>query len=204
LLQYRPELALLARAGIVHRLDKDTSGLLLVAGTLPAQNALTQMLAQRRLNRRYIAVTEGVVIAGRDIDLPLGRHPRQRTRQAVREGGRESLTKLQPLERYRSHSLVEAKLATGRTHQIRVHLSAIGHPLVGDRRYGARGIVPNRAGSMLVDCLRNFPRQALHARVLELDHPVTGRPLSFRSPIPADINTLLGLLRDDIAVPDET
>jgi 23S rRNA pseudouridine1911/1915/1917 synthase len=142
LLDRRPALALLPRAGIVHRLDKDTSGLLLVAATVPAQHALGRMMSRREVSRRYLAVVEGRLVGGMDIDRPIGRDPGQRTRQAVRADGRPALTRVRVLERYRVHTLVEATLETGRTHQIRVHLADAGYPLVGDGRYGARGRLP--------------------------------------------------------------
>lgn len=197
LLQYRPDLALLPRAGIVHRLDKDTSGLMLVAATLPAQGQLAAELATRAIVRRYLAVAEGVLVAGRDIDLPIGRHPQQRTRQTVRDDGREALTRVRVKERFRAHTLIEAQLATGRTHQIRVHMAAIGYPLVGDRRYGARGRLPAHADETLVGVLRDFARQALHAFELGFTHPGTGDWLEFTAPPPDDLDRLISLLHDD-------
>jgi 23S rRNA pseudouridine1911/1915/1917 synthase len=203
LLNYRPALEVLPRAGIVHRLDKDTSGLLLVAGNLPAQGKLTAALAARTVSRCYQALVEGVLVAGRDIDLPIGRHPQQRTRQAVREDGREALTRIRILERLRTHSYIEARLATGRTHQIRVHMAAIGYPLVGDRRYGARGRVPEAATKAVIEAIQHFQRQALHAWQLGFEHPASGEWLEFSTPAPDDMQHLLALLRNDAAVAEQ-
>ncbi|MAT83777.1 MAG: 23S rRNA pseudouridine(1911/1915/1917) synthase RluD [Gammaproteobacteria bacterium] len=197
LLNRFPELEHLPRAGIVHRLDKDTSGLLLVARTVQAQHALGKLLARREISRRYQAVVEGTLTGGLDIDRPIGRDPVRRTRQAVRADGRPSLTRVRVLARYRAHTLVEATLETGRTHQIRVHLASIGHPLVGDARYGARGRLPTRADEETVAVLRGFRRQALHAWKLRLDHPDTGRELRFTAPPPADFAALVAALEAD-------
>lgn len=199
LLAHRQELELLPRAGIVHRLDKDTSGLLLVAANLPAQRNLAEQLAARTVRRCYQAITEGVLVAGRRIDLPIGRHPRQRTRQAVRDDGREAVTEVRILERWRAHTLVEATLETGRTHQIRVHLAAIGYPLLGDLRYGARGKVPLGADASLISTIGEFARQALHAGLLGFVHPRSGDYCEFAAPLPADLQQLVTLLRDDAA-----
>ena len=199
LLNHRPALSLLPRAGLIHRLDKDTSGLLAVAGTLTAHTRLTRALQKRHIERRYLAVTEGRMIAGQDIDQPIGRDPRLRTRQQVREDGKPALTRVRVQERYRVHSLIEAELATGRTHQIRVHLASIGFPLVGDRRYGARGKVPPAASKELIDLLSGFSRQALHAYHLAFDHPVSGERLDFQAPLPADLLALTQALALDRA-----
>ena len=202
LLAHRPALAGLPRAGIVHRLDKETSGLLVVAASLQAHTQLVRDLQARAIERRYLAVSEGRMVAGRDIDAPIGRDPRSRVRQAVREDGKPALTRVRVQERYRVHTLIEAQLATGRTHQIRVHLASIGYPLVGDRRYGARGRLPPGADADLIECLRTFPRQALHAWVLGLNHPASGEPLEFTAPIPGDLTQLIEVLRADQAAHD--
>jgi 23S rRNA pseudouridine1911/1915/1917 synthase len=199
LLAHRQELELLPRAGIVHRLDKDTSGLLLVAANIPAQGNLTQQLSARTVRRCYRAVTEGVMVSGRKIDLPIGRHPRQRTRQAVRDDGREARTDVRVLERWRAHTLVEATLETGRTHQIRVHLAAIGYPLLGDRRYGARGKLPPNAEHPLISAIGGFRRQALHAGLLGFVHPRRNDYCEFSAPLPTDLQALVALLREDAA-----
>ena len=197
LLDVYPELARLPRAGIVHRLDKDTSGLLLVARTEQARHALSRMLGRREVSRRYLAVVEGALARDLEVDQPIGRDPVRRTRQAVRADGRAALTRVRVLERYGAHTLVEATLETGRTHQIRVHLSAARHPLVGDRRYGARGRVPLGAGDATVAVLRAFGRQALHAWQLRFVHPATGRDVRLRCEPPADLQTLIDVLRAD-------
>ena len=197
LLDHRPDLVHLPRAGIIHRLDKDTSGLLVVAASLKAHTRLVRDLQARDLERRYLAVCEGRMVAGRDIEAPLGRDPHNRTRQAIRDDGKPALTRVRVQERYRAHTLIEAQLATGRTHQIRVHLSSIGYPLVGDRRYGARGRLPQAADRQLIDLLRGFPRQALHAWVLGLTHPVSGERLAFSAPLPDDLTELIEALRAD-------
>lgn len=199
LLQIRPALAALPRAGIVHRLDKDTSGLLIVAASLPALRGLTAALARHEVSRRYRSVVEGVLTGGRTIDTSIGRDPSNRLRQRVTSSGRPSLTRVHLLERYRAHCLVIAELETGRTHQIRVHLSSIGHPLVGDRRYGARGRLPTRPSVQLLDAIRGFQRQALHAAELEFLHPITGATLSFAAPMPADLVHLIACLAQDRA-----
>jgi 23S rRNA pseudouridine1911/1915/1917 synthase len=197
LLQIRPALAALPRAGIVHRLDKDTSGLLIVAASSPALRALTSAIARHEVSRRYRAVVEGVLTGGRTIDTPIGRDPSNRLRQRVASAGRPALTRVQVLERYRAHCLVVAELETGRTHQIRVHLSSVGHPLVGDRRYGARGRLPPRPSMELLEAIRGFHRQALHAAELEFAHPITGEPLSFEAPMPDDLVHLIACLARD-------
>ncbi len=197
LIEHRSALARLPRAGIIHRLDKDTSGLLVVAASLSAHTRLVRALQARDIERRYLAISEGRMVAGRDIDAPIGRDPRNRTRQAVREEGKPALTRVRVQERYRTHTLIEAQLSTGRTHQIRVHLSSVGYPLVGDRRYGARGRLPPGADAELIDQLRAFPRQALHAWMLGLNHPASGEPMEFVSPLPADLTGLIEALRTD-------
>jgi 23S rRNA pseudouridine1911/1915/1917 synthase len=203
LLRHRASLALLPRAGIVHRLDKDTSGLMLVAATLPARKRLVDQLAARQVSRRYLAIAEGLLAGARDVDLPIGRHPRQRTRQAVRADGREALTRLEVVERFRAHTLIEATLATGRTHQIRVHLAAIGHPLLGDRRYGARGRLPAGATAVLAEAVREFPRQALHAFALGFEHPISGERLHFEAAMPEDMEAVRKVLAADRDAADD-
>ena len=191
LLKHRPALASLPRAGLIHRLDKDTSGLLLVAAELDSLFHLREAMAERRIERRYLAIAEGRMIADQRIDMALGRDPRNRLRQAVRKDGREAVTQIVVRQRWPAHTLVEARLETGRTHQIRAHLAAVGHPLVGDRRYGARGIVARTATDEAATVVRSFGRQALHACKLAFAHPLSGEPLAFESPLPADMEQLL-------------
>jgi 23S rRNA pseudouridine1911/1915/1917 synthase len=197
LLALDPKLASLPRAGIVHRLDKDTSGLLIVARTLPAHTALVRMLGEREVHREYEAICRGVMTAGGTVDAPIDRHPTERVRMAVREGGREAVTHYRVITRFRANTHVRVQLETGRTHQIRVHLAHAGYPIVGDRVYGGRLTLPKGASEELRQALREFPRQALHAARLQFDHPVTGKPLECASPLPADMRGLLDLLAAD-------
>ena len=197
LLAHRPALDILPRAGIVHRLDKDTGGLLVVAANPDAQRVLARAIARHDVLRRYAAIVEGVLTGGRDIDAAIARDPRDRRRQRVSEAGRAALTRVRVRERFRAATLVDAELETGRTHQIRVHLASIGHPLMGDRRYGARGRLPPRPTETLVAAVRAFRRQALHAVALGFAHPRDGRWLEFASPLPADFEALLVALRED-------
>jgi 23S rRNA pseudouridine1911/1915/1917 synthase len=200
LLHYRPELSRLARAGVVHRLDKDTSGVMLVAAGERAQLRLSRMIQSREVHRQYVCVCEGRMVGGQDVDKPIGRDPHVRTRQAVRDDGKTALTELRVRERFRAHTLVGARLHTGRTHQIRVHMQSIGYPLVGDRRYGARGRVPPGASPGLIEMLHGFARQALHAWRLEFEHPVSGEIMSFTAPWPEDLAGLVDALRQDASV----
>ena len=156
LLSHRAELQRLPRAGIVHRLDKDTSGIMVVAASALALRALVDGIQQRQVQRSYVAICEGVMIAGQDVDQPIGRDPKHRTRQAVRDDGKPALSHVRVRERYRAHSMVDVRLATGRTHQIRVHMQSIGFPLVGDRQYGWRRIVPPRADAETIAVLHQF------------------------------------------------
>ncbi len=188
LLHHAPHLAEIPRAGIVHRLDKDTSGLLVVARTLTAQTDLVRQLQARSVQRHYLALVLGEVTRDGLVDAPLGRHTVQRTKIAVvRTGGREARTHYAVRERFAAATLLECRLETGRTHQIRVHLASIGHPLAGDPVYGRR-----RSGDARLDA---FPRQALHAWRLALRHPASGAALAWESPLPADVTQLLDELR---------
>jgi len=197
LLHLDAELAALPRAGLVHRLDKDTSGLLLVARTLTSQTALTEALAIRAIKRTYRGICQGVLTGGGEIDAPIGRHRRERTKMAVVDGGREARTRYRVVERFRAHTYCEIDLETGRTHQIRVHMAHIGAPLVGDPVYGGRPRLPPEPTPELSDGLRGFRRQALHASRLAFTHPSTGVALAFDSPLPPDFAGLLALLRAD-------
>ena len=197
LLHYKPSLGELPRAGVVHRLDKDTSGVMVVAASQLAQVRLTRMIQAREVHRLYVCVCEGRMVAGQDVDRPIGRHLTVRTRQAIREDGKPAFTEFRVRERYRAHTLVDARLQTGRTHQIRVHAQSIGYPLVGDKRYGARGRLPPGASQALTQCVKNVSRQALHAWQLEFAHPVTEARMSFEAPWAPDFAALVEALRDD-------
>ena len=195
LLALDPELARVPRAGIVHRLDKDTSGALVVARTLAAHTKLVALLAERDVHRRYVALVQGALIAGGSVRAPMGRHPRDRLKMAVQEDGREAVTHYRVRERFRAHTLLQVELETGRTHQIRVHLAHIRHAIVGDPLYGSGLRLPKGAGP------RAFKRQALHAELLQFAHPRSGREISVEAPLPEDFATLLGLLRADETAP---
>src|SRR5690606_1818324 len=197
LLHHVPDIVNVPRAGIVHRLDKDTTGLMVVAKTLQAQTNLVEQLQKRTVSRIYECISIGVITAGGTIDAPIGRSSSQRQRMAVTDGGKPAITHYRVLERYRSHTHVRVKLETGRTHQIRVHMSHVGYPLVGDPVYAGRFRIPPAASPSLVQSLKEFPRQALHARFLELDHPATGKRMKWESPLPDDLVWLLTLLRQD-------
>jgi 23S rRNA pseudouridine1911/1915/1917 synthase len=201
LLFHDATLAELPRAGIVHRLDKDTSGLMVVARTLPTYTALVDLLSRHEVERQYEAVVMGTMIAGGTVDAPIGRSMGDRLRQAVRdeEDGKRAVTHYRLRERFRAHSLLQCQLETGRTHQIRVHLTHVGHPLVGDPVYGGGLKLPKGAGPELVTALRGFRRQALHAEKLSFIHPASGEPVSFTAPRPADLQTLIAALRADLA-----
>ena len=203
LLHFDAELAKVPRAGLVHRLDKDTSGLLVVARTPAAHTALVRQLQAREIERHYEAICVGVMTAGGTIDRPIGRHRTDRVRMAIREDGREAVTHYRVLERFRAHTHLRAQLETGRTHQIRVHLAHIKHPLVGDATYGGRLLPPRGASAELIEALRAFRRQALHAARLKLTHPGTGRPMEWQAPLPADMQALLETLRQDARDLDE-
>jgi len=197
LLHHAPDLIQVPRAGIVHRLDKDTTGLMVVAKSLQAQTRLVEQLQARSVSRIYEAIVIGVVTSGATIDAPIGRHGSQRQKMAVTEAGKPAISHYRVLERFRSHTHVRVKLETGRTHQIRVHMAHVGFPLVGDQVYGGRFRIPPAASQTLIESLKNFPRQALHARFLELDHPHTGQRMKWEAPLPDDLVWLLTLLRQD-------
>ena len=196
LLGHCPALAHIPRCGIVHRLDKDTSGLLMVAKTLEAHRQLVAQLQARSVHREYLALTHGAMTAGGTIDAAIGRHPVDRKRFAVRPDGKAAITHYRVAERFPQHTLIRVQLETGRTHQIRVHMSHIHHPLVGDPVYGGRARVPLGADEGLLHTLRDFRRQALHAACLGIVHPASGADLEWRAELPADFAKLLDALRN--------
>jgi 23S rRNA pseudouridine1911/1915/1917 synthase len=197
LLHHDPSLATIPRGGIVHRLDKDTSGLMVVARSLRAHTALVEQLSDRDVHRQYLAVVYGRMVAGGTVHAPIGRHSHDRLKQAVREEGREAITHYRVRERFRSLTLIECRLETGRTHQIRVHMAHARHPLVGDPQYGGNLRLPKGASAELVAALRGFHRQALHAERLEFAHPADGRTIAVEAEMPADMAALVEALRND-------
>lgn len=195
-----PQTAALPRAGIVHRLDKDTSGLMVIALTAKAQRVLAKAISKHDVVREYEAIAEGVLTAGGTVESDIGRDPYNRTRMAVVPDGmgREAVTHYRVMERYRAHTRIRLRLETGRTHQIRVHMASIEHPLLGDQQYGGRRLkhLP-RSSQALDDALKNYRHQALHAVHLEFAHPLTGEEMSFDCPLPEDMQELIALLRED-------
>lgn len=204
LLHHCPTIDQVPRAGIIHRLDKDTTGLMVVAKTLPAQTHLVAAMQAREITREYEAVCNGPMTAGGHVDEPIGRHPTKRTHMAVVAIGKPAVTHYRVVERFRNHTHLRLRLETGRTHQIRVHMAHLRHPLVGDITYGGRPRPPQGASSELLEYLRQFKRQALHAARLSLHHPISGEWMSWDAPTPPDFVELLTLLRADRkAHPDE-
>jgi 23S rRNA pseudouridine1911/1915/1917 synthase len=197
LLAHDAKLKRVPRAGLVHRIDKDTSGLLVVARTLEAHTALVAALAAHEVEREYLAVCTGAMTGGGTVDEPIGRHRTQRIKMAVRSDGRQAITHYRIEKRFRAHTLARVRLETGRTHQIRVHLAHAGYPIVGDPQYGGRRRLPPGASSGLKQALEGFPRQALHAARLTFAHPKSGKQVSFEAPLPADLVGLLGALERD-------
>ncbi len=197
LLYHDTRLAKLPRCGIVHRLDKDTSGLLVVAKSLRAHSSLVAQLQARSIKRQYLAVIYGAPVAGGTVDAPIGRHPSRRTRMAVTPGGKRAVTHYRVKERFRVHSLLEVKLETGRTHQIRVHLAHIRYPILGDPLYGGRLRLPPGGSPALTRCLRGFRRQALHAERLTLRHPLSGEECGWQASPPPDMAELIEVLREE-------
>jgi 23S rRNA pseudouridine1911/1915/1917 synthase len=194
LLHHAPELEALPRAGILHRLDKDTSGLLLIARSMAAHTRLVRELEDRLIRREYRAVCNDRLTAGETVEAPIGRHRTKRTRMAVIDSGRPATTHYRVLARFEAHSFIAVRLETGRTHQIRVHLAWRYHPLVGDPVYGGRLKLPRGASETVVEALKGFKRQALHASDLGFTHPVSGESMSFHAPLPADLLALLNTL----------
>jgi 23S rRNA pseudouridine1911/1915/1917 synthase len=195
-----PNIDQVPRAGIVHRLDKDTTGLMVVAKTLPAQTSLVEQLQSRSMGREYEALVMGTMVAGGLVDEPIGRHPNKRTSMAVSEAGKEAVTHYRVKEKFRAYTYLRLKLESGRTHQIRVHMSHIKHPLVGDTLYGGRPRLPKHASESFVDTLRGFKRQALHAAQLSLTHPISQEEMTFQAPLPEDFVNLLAEVREDTKI----
>ena len=194
LLACDPRLEQLPRAGIVHRLDKDTTGVMVVARNLRAHRWLVEELQARRVKREYVAIARGVVTAGRSIEAAIGRHPQQRKKMSVQKNGKPALTHFQVARKFRHYSLLRLQLETGRTHQIRVHLAHIHHPLLGDPVYGGRTRIPAGVNPALAECIQGFRRQALHAERLSFVHPSNGEAISLEAPLPADFRQLLEAL----------
>ena len=202
LLAHDQKLKRVPRAGLVHRIDKDTSGLLVVARTLEAQTALVKLLAAHEIEREYLALCTGLMTGGGTVDEPIGRHRTQRIKMAVRSDGRAAVTHYRIEKKFRAHTLARVRLETGRTHQIRVHLAHVGYPIVGDPVYGGRRRLPAGASPTLKSALESFRRQALHAERLSFTHPKSGKPVTYTAPLPADLRELLGALARDLAEVD--
>lgn len=198
LLYYAPQLREVPRAGIVHRLDKDTSGLMVVAKTLPAQTHLVDQLQRHDVERVYDAIVVGNMISGGTVNKPIGRHQGDRKKMTVRiSGGKSAVSHYRVAEKFRAHTHVKVSLETGRTHQIRVHMAHLGFPLLGDPVYGQRLRIPKQMMPEFVELLRNFKRQALHAGVLSLQHPTSGKTMKWKADMPDDMALLIDILRDD-------
>lgn len=197
LLHHAPELVHVPRAGIVHRIDKETTGLLVVARNLIAQADLVQQLQERSIEREYEAVALGVMTSGGSVDAPIGRHPVDRKRMAVTRNGKPAVSHYRVAERFRIHTHIKVHLETGRTHQIRVHMAHIHYPLLGDPVYGGRLRIPPNSSESLISILRTFRRQALHAARLALQHPESGEFMEWRVPLPEDMSTLIKALHAD-------
>jgi len=196
LLYYDSSLSKLDRAGIVHRLDKNTSGLMVIARNEKSQKYLVEQLQNHSVDREYSAIVYGHMIAGGTIDEPIGRDPKDRVKQSVLISGKGAITHYRAIDRFKSHTHVKAILETGRTHQIRVHLSYVGHSLIGDPMYGGRVRFPKKASEELKEALLNFKRQALHSKKLTLSHPVSGEMMSWKAPLPDDMLKLLNILKE--------
>ncbi|GAA3941957.1 23S rRNA pseudouridine(1911/1915/1917) synthase RluD [Litoribacillus peritrichatus] len=197
LLYHYPGIEVVPRAGIVHRLDMDTSGLMVVAKTIEAQTDLVDQLQTREMGREYEAVVQGVMTGGGVVDEPIGRHPVSRMKQAVIASGKPAITHYRVMDRYQNHTHIRLKLETGRTHQIRVHMSHLGYPLIGDAVYAGRMRIPKGASPALLNMLQSFKRQALHAKRLELVHPITGEDMAWEVELPQDMVELLACLAEE-------
>jgi len=198
LLNIDSNLQQLPRAGIVHRLDKDTTGIMVVARTLKAHASLVDQLQRRLVKREYIAITQGVVTAGRTIETGIARHPENRKKMSVQAYGKTAITHFQVVEKFPHHSLIKVQLETGRTHQIRVHMAHLRYPLLGDLTYGGRQRTPAGISAKLMSQLNEFKRQALHAQRLSFEHPGSGQHCSFEAPVPEDFENILDALRESV------
>jgi 23S rRNA pseudouridine1911/1915/1917 synthase len=203
LLYHATELQHVPRAGIIHRIDKDTTGLLVVAKTLASHKTLVDQLQAREIHREYQAIVYGVLTGGGSVDQPIGRNPRDRKKMAIREDGKAAVTHYRVLQRFRAHSHIHVQLETGRTHQIRVHMQSLRHGIVGDPAYGGRSKIPPAASQQLLQALAQFKRQALHAWQLSLTHPQTGEAMQWQAPLPDDMHNLLQILQAESAQNNE-
>jgi len=197
LLHHEQQLEQLPRAGIVHRLDKDTSGLLVIARTPQSHTSLVKLLQARNMHREYVAIISGIMTAGGTIDQPVGRHPKHRTRMAVVKNGRPATTHYRIIKKYRHHTQLQVNLETGRTHQIRVHMMWCHYPIIGDPVYGSKKQLVKGMGPKLASIVTSFPRQALHARAIQLLHPQSNESMTWESPIPEDMANLIDSLELD-------
>ncbi|CAM3719404.1 23S rRNA pseudouridine(1911/1915/1917) synthase RluD [Vibrio aquimaris] len=198
LLHHYPDIAEVPRAGIVHRLDKDTTGLMVVAKTVPAQTRLVRALQKRNITREYEAIAIGRMTAGGRVEQPIGRHSTKRTLMSVSPMGKPAVTHYRVAEHFREHTRIRLRLETGRTHQIRVHMAYLQHPLLGDSAYGGRARIPAGASEQLANMIRQFDRQALHAVMLKFEHPISGEELEFHAPVPEDMVSMTEALRQDV------
>lgn len=199
LLYHSPQLEQVPRAGIVQRLDKDTSGLMVIALTPSSHTYFVDHLQQRLVKRQYEAVVHGLMTAGGSVDAPIGRHHIQRKRMAVKDSGKPALTHYRVLKKFTAHTHIQVNLETGRTHQIRVHMSHIRYPIVGDPTYGTRKRLTKNSSEQLRESIADFPRQALHARELGFAHPTSGEAMSFTVDLPEDFQSLIKALENDLA-----
>jgi len=197
LLHHYPAIVDVPRAGIVHRLDKGTTGLMVVAKSVPAQTHLVNSLQARQITREYEAIAFGTMTAGGTVDAPIKRHATKRTHMAVNEFGKPAVTHYRVMEKFRAHTRLRLRLESGRTHQIRVHMAHINHSLVGDPVYCGRPRPPKKATPELMEMFKSFKRQALHAAMLKLTHPITGEEMCWRAPVPVDMQALTHALRVD-------
>ena len=197
LLHHCPEIEQVPRAGIVHRLDKDTTGLMVVAKTIPAQTHLVSKLQARQITREYEAIATGPMTGGGIVEEPIGRHPTKRVLMAIHPMGKEAITRYRVAEKFRGHTRIRLRLETGRTHQIRVHMAHLRHALLGDPVYGGRPKPLKKSSPELIEAMRNFRRQALHAIMLRLEHPITGEMMEWHAPVPEDMANMTVMLRED-------